>query len=151
MINLYIYWFCFLQSSICASPNISIYPPISIHETSYMYLYSPFNSSPIFLIFNQNNFKPTNKNTIFFWSLYTPPTTPIDLHIKNINNILHLVIFILLAWKIILITSILKHRQGEYHILWPTHKILESTVSWFLIEPNQLYPEYYFPPNNKLN
>ena len=28
-------------------------------------------------------------------------------------------------------------------------KVLESTISWFLIELNQLQTEYYFPPNTK--
>ena len=30
-------------------------------------------------------------------------------------------------------------------------KVLEFTVSWFLIEYNQLQPKYYFSPNTEPN
>ena len=40
---------------------------------------------------------------------------------------------------------------GNLPLNFEDGKVLESTVNWFLIELNQIHPEYYLLPNTEPN
>ena len=57
-----------------------------------------------------------------------------------------LLIFLLRTWLIYCSSS-----MWQFSTYFEYVKVLESTVSWFLSESNQLQTEYYFLPNNEPN
>ena len=104
--SIYHFYFLFLLKNqiknfreyCCASPHPSISPIISIFGISSLALYSPFPSSPILLLGDQNISKLNNKNTNFFClTIYVQLTIPLrcPLHnIHNLHNLIHQIIFL---------------------------------------------------------
>ena len=119
-------------------PNISIYTPwltrtLTCVINNIVFCFTMFKSIYLKYLHSEPKFKTTISNDVWphvFRSLVRLYLTLFSLHTW------HIYVFFLY----VMIFTYLKDR-----------KVLESTMSWLLMESNQLQTGYYFTPNNRPN
>ena len=90
-----------------------------------MALYPPFNYSPLLILVNRNNYKPTDTKLYFcfFTAISLPPITPHDIPLHKLHNIYIALYLTPSPRKILLLPSILKYLKYRYRLMWHTHKL----------------------------